>query len=86
MFEQGKTKKGIKCIVKHTVKILKNGTIFSCFAFANSSAYCDMWLSCLSRATTQHPSRFSKSTWYIFLYPLYKLIFYFIKTLFVVPY
>ena len=38
MFEQGKTKKGIKCIVKHTVKILKNGKIFSCFAFANSSA------------------------------------------------
>ena len=25
---------------------------FSCFAFAYSSAYCDMWLSSLSRATT----------------------------------
>ena len=46
-----------------TVKILKSGKIFSCFAFANSSPYSDMWLSCLSRATTPHPPRFSKSTW-----------------------
>ena len=46
-----------------TVKILKSGKIFSCFAFANSSPYCYMWLSCLSRATTPHPPDFSKSTW-----------------------
>ena len=35
-----------------TAKILKSGKIFSCFYFANSSPYRDMWLSCLSRAIT----------------------------------
>ena len=45
--------------------ILKSGKIFSCFAFANILPYCDMWLTCLSRATTPHLLRFSKSTWYI---------------------
>ena len=50
----------------YTVKILKSGKIFSWFSFANSSPYCDMWLSCLSRATTPHPPRFSKSTRYFY--------------------
>ena len=51
-------------VAEITAKILKIGKIFSCFYFANSSPYCDMWLSCLSRAITPHPSRFSKSSWY----------------------
>ena len=51
---------GVKC----TAKNLKSGKIFSYFAFGNNSVYCDMWLSCLSCATTSHPSRFSKSTRY----------------------
>ena len=49
---------------KTTAKILKSGKILSCYFFANSSPYYDIWLSCLSRATTPHPSRFSKSSWY----------------------
>ena len=49
--------------IKTTVKILKNGKVFSCFVFANSSSYYDMRLSCLSRATTPQSPRFSKSTW-----------------------
>ena len=53
-----------------TTKILKSGKIFSCFFFASSSPDCDMWLSCLSCATTTHPSRFSKSSWYYELKPL----------------
>ena len=43
-------------VAEITAKILKIGKIFSCFYFANSSPYREMWL---SRATTPHPSRFS---------------------------
>ena len=49
--------------INTTAKILKSGKILCCFYFANSSPYRDMWLSCLSRATTPHSPRFSKSSW-----------------------
>ena len=39
-----------------TAKILKSGKTLSCISFANSSPYCDMRLSCLSRHhTTSSP-------------------------------
>ena len=47
-----------------TAKILKSGKILRCFSFADSSPYCHTWLSCLWRATTPHPPRFSKSSYY----------------------
>ena len=62
-FQKYQNFKSLNFVFFCTVKILKSGKVFSCFAFADSSPYCDMWLSCLSRATTPHPPRFSKSTW-----------------------
>ena len=44
---------------KLVFKIFKRGKIFSCSAFAESSPYYVIWLSCLSRATTlQSPPLF----------------------------
>ena len=61
-------------ILSFGTKILGTGCHVTGLPSHAHPCYCDMWLSCLSHATTPHPPRFSKFSWYR-IFRLAKIVF-----------